>query len=214
MWRRFSLCVASVLGVAVLAGCSGKDPGSLLGTTVRTNDENGGGEAVVGDSGANSIDLESMTAAADLTDAEVLQVLIDASGGNTGLGILASQGAKNPAVRTFATEMASEHMTNVKQTTVFAGTLGIPPEDSAVSERVRLDAQTSQARLGSTPAGPEFDRLYLQAFSKERAEFLGCLDRMLDGVDSPDLLLYVQARRDEASGDLRAGTSLLMQLTR
>ncbi|HVU00331.1 MAG TPA: DUF4142 domain-containing protein [Polyangiaceae bacterium] len=213
MWRRISLCVASVAGISLLAACGG-DVGSSPGNTALTKEGDGGSTASAGDSGGTSIDLESATAAANLTDAEVLQVLIDASAGNTGIGILVSRCAQNPAVKTFAGEMATEHMTNEKRATELAGTLGISPADSAIAERLRSDAANTQAELTATSPGPEFDRLYLQEFSSQHGEFLGCLDRMIETTDSPDIRMYLADRRDEAEGDLRAGTSLLMTMER
>jgi predicted outer membrane protein len=117
-------------------------------------------------------------ASADLSDGEIVQILVTANAGEVAAAGVAQTSARTPAVVNFAQMMVSEHTAAEQQTLTLVAGQHIAPEPSDVSRVLDSEATTMLATLSQT-APTAFDRVYIQGQVDMHQEVLTLIDTRL-----------------------------------
>jgi predicted outer membrane protein len=169
----------------LLIGCGdddGDDDDDDSGRSDSGQISDAGGDAARPDGGMDaSTNLDASTDASTnpdagaLTDNQVVGIVSAINAGEIQAGMVASMKATNSAVDSFAATMVTMH--TQAQTSLTA--LNIPAAASAQQTMLMTQAATLKQMLDSTPAGAQFDLLYIESQVTMHNMALQLLDTML-----------------------------------
>ncbi len=147
---------------SLLAGCDDDDEtdaSNSAGTSY------GGTSSATGGSAATSAGSGGIagTAAAPLSDAEILEVVIAANESEIAQAEVAQMHAQSHDVVEFAEMMISDHTTGKTQAETLGVDQGIEPASSQTSETLRTQSETIVSELGAASSEPDFDVTYMQS---------------------------------------------------
>ena len=104
-------------------------------------------------------DASINTDAGTLTDNQVVGIVSAINAGEIQAGMVAAMKATNPAVDSYAGSMVTMHTAAQTQLTA----LNIPVAASAQQTTLMMQANTLKQTLDATPAGAQFDQLYIES---------------------------------------------------
>lgn len=134
------------LGISVAAGLLLVGVLTVSDRPNRDETASAGESASLGDTTAGLADTTpSPTAAADLSDANIVALLDHANAADSSAGALAAKKATNPKVKKFAQMMMSDHHQLRKQGQDLAKKLGVAPEPPANDPVTLLEKQETEA---------------------------------------------------------------------
>jgi putative membrane protein len=155
---------------------------------------------------------ESGTAMA-LTEAEIAAVVTAANEGEVQQGTLAQNRAVTGGVRTFAQQMVQEHSAALQMGQAVFTQLGITPQENAMSQFLRTQAQTTLSQLQAIPASSLFDRSYMQVQVQMHTMVLTNLDQVLiPSARSAQMRQLLLTQRAEVAEHLQEAQDLLAAL--
>ncbi|HEX9984786.1 MAG TPA: DUF4142 domain-containing protein [Thermoanaerobaculia bacterium] len=148
-----------------------------------------------------------------MTEAEIAAVVTAANEGEVQQGTLAQNRAVTGGVRTFAQHMVQEHSAALQMGQAVFAQLGITPQENAMSQFLRAQAQTSLAQLQAIPASSLFDRSYMQVQLQMHSMVLANLDQVLiPSARSPQMRQLLLTQRAQVAGHLQEAQQLLAAL--
>ena len=116
---------------------------------------------------------------AKLTDPEVAMVVRVSNLGEVREGQLARDKAIDAAVRDFAQMMVTEHTAESNKAESDLARANIPSADSSLSRQIDANSGNATDMLRATPAGPAFDRAYMDRQVDGHRYILGVIDQTL-----------------------------------
>ena len=116
---------------------------------------------------------------AKLTDPEVAMVVRVSNLGEVREGQLARDKATDAAVRDFAQMMVIEHTAASNQAESDLARADIPSADSSLSRQIDANSGSATDMLRASPAGPAFDRAYMDRQVDAHRYILGVIDQTL-----------------------------------
>jgi putative membrane protein len=128
---------------------------------------------------AGTVWAQAPASAPDLSDPEVAHVAVTANTIDIDLARYAQPRARKAEVRQFAATMIADHAAVNAQAAALAGRLGVKPADNPVSQSLLAGAADARAALEQVPAGPPFDRAYLDREIAYHQAVLDALDGLL-----------------------------------
>lgn len=157
-------------------------------------------------------DSAAPDAAALLGEPEVLGVVLAANTGEVTQGTLAQTSAVDPAVRTFADEMVTDHTAANTRVNALAQQLALTPTPSPVS--AQLDNESAAVMAALQPlTGAAFDRAYIDAQVTGHTNVLSLIDTvLLPSATTPALAQELQVMRQEVSAHLDEARAIQAQL--
>jgi putative membrane protein len=128
-----------------------------------------------------------------LTDAQVVAILVTANKVDIEAGRLAMRKSKNVAVKNFASDMISDHTAANKQVVELAHSLGVSPEENDFSRSFARGGQENLVYLKSL-AGREFDQDYAEHEVVYHRQVLEALEKkLIPSAQNPDLKSLLQS---------------------
>ncbi len=152
------------------------------------------------------------TAAVDLTDGEIVKVVLTLNEGEIAAGELAFQQSTDPDIRSFANMLVSEHKKNLKTTNNFATANGLELNVTETSKTLFEDAAKSTRELKASGTGL-FDRNYLDQQVTMHQNALTLLDEsLIPSVDSAELRNHLLNTRKSVETHLKRAKALRAQV--
>jgi putative membrane protein len=188
-------------------GGSVSDAAAGSGTTARTDSGVGAGmdASITRDAGPSA----DATAAAALTEGQVVGVAAAINMGEIQAGTLAQTKASTTPARDFASMMVTMHTAAQARQTA----LGIAPAASPTQTMVTTMATSTLQSLQSVPAGPEFDRAYIQSQVTMHTSARDLIDStLLPNATTAALRDELTRTRGEVVMHLTEATSILSTL--
>lgn len=135
-----------------------------------------------------------------LEEGQILGVLVAANAGEIDAAGLAKQRATKKEVKELAALMFTQHSdAQTKAKTITAKTK-IAAADSDASTKLKEEGVGIVKTLRETPAGDEFDRLYVEAMVKGHRELLSTIDhRLVSGAKNGELKAFVVEMRQHVA---------------
>lgn len=118
------------------------------------------------------------SAPAKVSDAEIAAIVVVANTVDAETGDLAVAQASNPAVKDFGQTMARDHRAVNEQASALVAKLGVTPQESEVSRKLRADGTAFQQEL-KAKSGAEFDRAYVAHEVAYHQAVLDAVDKLL-----------------------------------
>ncbi len=167
---------AAMLAVVVIAGCKGKD--NAAATDSAKVADTAAMAAPAGDTAAKPATVSNN----GWTDGQILAYSSATSTGEIEEGRLATKKALNPAVKTFARLMVTDHQTMLNDGKNFASQNNITPDTTKgdVTDAMK-DSRKTVKDLTDKAAGKDWDEDYI---SKEIDGHKAVLDHLKDGAKS------------------------------
>lgn len=144
------------------------------------------------------------TRPAALTEADVQAVVDAVNAGDARLAALAAPKAASPEVKRFAGRLGSAHRQKV--TDAPAPTTGAAGD--ALAAPLRAFQADAESRLAALPAGPAFDRAFVEVQADAHARALAVLDRVAPAARVGDLPSLVARTRSEVQQHLDEARAL------
>jgi putative membrane protein len=214
-----------VLGVALAAatgcgddddsdddGTGGSDGGSAGASAAGGSSGKGGSAGTGGSTGGTGGTAEGGSAAVELDDGEILQVVLTANTGEIEQGELASETAQDAAVVTFAETMVTDHTAALDDGEALATDANIEPTESALSASLEAESDAIIATLESTPE-EGFDLAYMQAQVMVHQKVLDLLnDELIPQAEDPDLSTYLEDVKAHVEEHLESAQGIVSDL--
>src|ERR1041384_4054058 len=108
---------------------------------------------------SGNINAQTATAGA-LNDAQIAMIAVVADSVDVDAGKLAAEKASNKEVKAFAETMVRDHTAVNAKATALAKKLGVTPEESDTSKKLKSDGDQTLAKLKGL-SGAEFDKAYV-----------------------------------------------------
>jgi putative membrane protein len=176
-------------GTGGRGGTSGGSAGSSSGTSGSSGK---GGSSGSGGTTGTAGAAEGGSAAVELEDGEILQVVLSANSGEIDQGEVATDMAQDAAVLDFAETMVTEHTAALDDGEALASDAGIEPTASTLSADLEAESQSIVTMLQSTPEA-DFDLAYMQAQVTVHQEVLDLLNEtLIPQAQDPDLSAYLE----------------------
>jgi putative membrane protein len=146
--------------------------------------------------------------AAALTDPQIAHVAVTANAVDVEVAKLATAETKNPAVRSFAQTMITDHTAVIGKAAALAKKLGVTPADNAVSQSLWSGAKEAEAGLGKVK-GAAFDRAYMDREVAYHEAVLQALDgTLIPGASNAELKSLLQSVRPAIAAHLAHAKSI------
>lgn len=147
-------------------------------------------------------------AAGQLTDGQVLHVVMTANTADSSGGEMAKTMARQPAVQDFAQRMIQDHGGANAQ----ARQLGLTAEDNPMSQQLQQSHQQASQQLHSL-SGEAHDRAYIDHEVQMHQTLLDQLDQQLiPAAQNPQLQQYLQQLRTSVQSHLEQARQIQGQL--
>ena len=205
MYRKFRIAFSFAAGVLLsgpLAGC---------GDRPDTDETATGDLPSMGDTAALETDTTSATAAADLSDPNIVALLDHANAADSSAGALASKKATNPEVKKFAEMMMADHHQLRQQGQDLAKKLGVTPEPPANDPVTALEKQVTDA-LQAAEKGADFDRTYIQQEIAAHQAVLDLANQGHQSADNAELKALIEKARPLIENHLRQAQEIEKKL--
>ena len=131
--------------------------------------------AIAAGSTANAGDKASSSAP---TDAQIAMIVVVADTVDVDYGKLAVKKTSNQGVKEFAETMVRDHTAVNDKAIVLAKKLGVTPEESDASKRLKSDGRKELAKLKAL-TGADFDKAYVNNEVSYHEAVIGLLDKTL-----------------------------------
>jgi putative membrane protein len=156
MTRNAARAVLVAAAAAALGGCKGRE-------AARTDTTTAGGTVATGDTSMRGADTGAAARHGDWTDAQILAFASAANTGEIEEGRLAARKATNPAVKSFARQMITDHQAMLTEGRSFASKNNIRPDTtkSDVSD-LKKDSRDLVKDLTDKKAGKDWDEDYIE----------------------------------------------------
>jgi putative membrane protein len=147
----------------------------------------------------------------EFTDGNIAALLDEANKADSAAGAAAVKKASSPAVKKFAREMMADHHALRQAGEQVAKQAGITPSAPA-NDPVAPLAQQETSVLDSTPAGPGFDRAYIDQEVAAHRAVKDLLERSEGEADNPDLKAAIGKARPVVDRHLKEAEGLQQKL--
>jgi putative membrane protein len=185
--KRLQTTLALVaVGALLLTGCAKKSETTYTdsantttstGTTPAPNDTS---------HGATSASTPAPPEQGNLTDANIVAMLIEADSGEVAQGKLVASKTKNAAVKGFANEMVKDHTKLKSETEALAKKLNLTPQPPA-NDPNPSDLTQWMSTLGSTTDPNALDSVYMNHMVEDHSKDVQDVTEMQSKAQSPDL---------------------------
>jgi putative membrane protein len=175
-------------------------PGAIVALAVLAGACRSKIETGTGNQGAGSSETAAITpadsgagvaAGGELTDANIAALLDEANKADSAAGAIAVHKASNAEVKRFAREMMGEHHALRLAGEQVAKKAGLSPSAPA-NDPVAPLAQQETSVLESTPAGPAFDRAYIEQEVAAHRAVKDLLDKSKGAAQNADLKAVIE----------------------
>jgi putative membrane protein len=113
-----------------------------------------------------------------VTDAQIAAIVVTANQVDIDAGKLAQSKGSNAEVKTFASQMVTDHTGVNKQATDLVTKLKVKPEDNSTSQSLKAGGEENLNNL-KTLKGPAFDKAYIDHEVTYHQQVLDALDKTL-----------------------------------
>lgn len=128
-------------------------------------------------------------------DAQITAIVSASNENEINAGKLARAKATSKEVKAFADKMVSDHMRLEKSSSEVAAKAKIKPEESAVSQKLKSDAEQTVKQLKDMK-GADFDKAYLEAEVAGHQKVLDMVDKnLIPNAKNPELKAELQKAR-------------------
>ncbi len=140
-------------------------------------------------------------ATANLSDAEIADVIQVTNEAEIGAGALAKTRAGNPAVRAYAKHLVDEHKKNTNEKDFFKAWNGTTSETN-ISKNIRAESTAELVELRKI-SGSDFDQVYIQNQLAMHKQYLNDLDnRYIPAAQDAQLKNFLKQTRKQVSNHL------------
>ena len=126
----------------------------------------------------NTANAEDKASASVPTDAQIAMIVVVADTVDVDYGKLAVKRTINQAVKEFAETMIRDHTAVNDKAIALAKKLGVTPEESDTSKRLKSNGEKELAKLKAL-TGAEFDKAYVDNEVSYHEAVIGLLDKTL-----------------------------------
>lgn len=190
------------------AGATGTDAGGMTGSTASTGMAGGmtGDAATTGGASTGMMAMQP-------TDPQIAHILTTANMGEIESANLALKKTKDPAVKTFAQQMVTDHTAANDKNKALATKLGMTPEDNETSMAMKKAHTDATAKL--TPLeGAAFDKAYVDIAVQDHVTVLDAIDKaLLPSAKNTELKAFVTEIRPTIAAHLEHAKTLQSKMT-
>ena len=155
----------------------------------------------------------STTTTAALTDAQIVQIVMNANSGDSANGALARTKGMNAQVKEFGQMMVRDHGGLNKKIKELGGKLNLTPEENATSRQLKQMADSVGTSLKGMTGG-DFDRAYIDSEVKIHQMVLDQLDQtLIPQSQNAEVKSLLQSARPTISAHLDRAKSIQSKLT-
>jgi putative membrane protein len=185
-------------------GMTGGTTGSqgMTGGTTGSQGTMGAPSTMGGTSGAGSAMGAGSTDVSSFDDAQLAAVVQSLNMSEMQTAQLAQSKATSPEVKKYAKDMMTQHREMENRANAVFSRLQITPNENAVSNQVKTDAQSDMSTLQGM-RGKDFDREYIDEQVRAHNHALELVDRMIPSAKSPELKAELQGARTKIEAHLR-----------
>jgi putative membrane protein len=159
-----------------------------------------------------AVGADTATAAAEeFTDANIAALLDEANKADSAAGAVAVKKASSPGVKRFARMMMDEHHALRVAGEKVVKQANITPS-APTNDPVAPLAQQETSVLDSTPAGPQFDRAYIDQEVAAHRAVKDLLERSEGEADNPELKAVIGKARPVVDRHLKEAEELQQKL--
>ncbi|HEX3852764.1 MAG TPA: DUF4142 domain-containing protein, partial [Polyangiaceae bacterium] len=151
-------------------------------------------------------------ATAQLSDAEILKVVVDANSGEVSAAEVAKPAAQSAAVATFAQLMITDHSAGEQQALTLVTSEHVGPQPSEVSNKLETETAALLATLSQTPT-TALDTVYMTSQVDMHQEVLTLIDtRLLPDVTDAALKTLLTNMRVTVAAHLQQAQTIATAL--
>lgn len=210
-------------GTTAHAGSSGRGGAANVGSGGVAGDDmtggtsvgatSAGGSAGSGEAGSGAeSNAGAAGAAARLSDAQILKIVVDASSGEVSAAEVAKPAAQSASVATFAQSMITDHSAGEQQALALVTSEHVGPEPSEVSNKLEAETAALLATLSQTPSAA-FDTVYMKSQVDMHQEVLTLIDaRLLPDVTDAALMALLTNMRVTVAAHLQQAQTIVAAL--
>lgn len=123
----------------------------------------------------------------DLTDAEIVHIVVTANSVDIEAGNLAQEKASHIDIRSYAQRMIADHTASSEQAVDLAKKFDLTPKDNAISQKLAQDAKANMERLKGL-SDEEFNKAYLEGEIKLHTKVIEIADnKLVPSVENEEL---------------------------
>jgi putative membrane protein len=159
------------------------------------------------------VETTAAPAAAKWTDGNVLATITAINQGEVDIGNAAMAKLGNKDAKDFCDMMVKDHGEGVKKLSTIATEQQLTPMDNETTTAMRMEGATLVTKMSADPAGPAYDKAYMQAMVDGHQKALNAIDqKLLPNATNPALKDTITAMRGKVQEHLSRAQSVLQGL--